>query len=400
MPKVFLSSTIRDLGDLRSAIKYWLEENGFEVLASEWPDFPYPLDRDVVAAALAPIDDCDYYVLLVGARVGELIKDEGISMTRAEFRRARTRRRASGRPQMLHLVRRDIYEARRARRPTEASEEEWAAIVSFLEEISQEGESGDPNWLRKFDSFRDVVDVLRATMRVSGPLVRRALEANLIWELKENTRELLDFTKSGLQPHALWFPSDLTLPSGIDQPLRVEWQTAFGMFRFRLTFPRSGAQITPALEESINSGRFLDYDAPTSSYIVGPLQRCLLELRLQTQSLRGISSTASTDQTIAADTTELADAARQRRPAEITAFTARMLYAAWSATMNVLRLNRAVYRALIGIDGVELPQLSPLYAPDEESKMKAEEVTEQDAELWLRSTAWRVQKGNEASSSS
>jgi hypothetical protein len=77
-----------------------------------------------------------------------------------------------------------------------------------------------------------------------------------------------------------------------------------------------------------------------------------------------------------------------------------MLYAAWSATMNVLRLNRAVYRALVGIDSVRLPQLSPLYAPDEESKMNAEEVTEQDAELWLRSTAWTVQKGNEAGSSS
>ena len=63
-PKVFLSSTIRDLADLRSAIKFWLEDSGFEVLTSESPDFPHPLDRDAIAASLAPIAECDYYVLI------------------------------------------------------------------------------------------------------------------------------------------------------------------------------------------------------------------------------------------------------------------------------------------------------------------------------------------------
>ena len=34
-PRVFISSTVTDLADVRSATKYWLEESGFEVLTSE-----------------------------------------------------------------------------------------------------------------------------------------------------------------------------------------------------------------------------------------------------------------------------------------------------------------------------------------------------------------------------
>lgn len=39
-PVVFISSTIYDFRDLRSALKFWLEEFGYEVMASEWNDFP------------------------------------------------------------------------------------------------------------------------------------------------------------------------------------------------------------------------------------------------------------------------------------------------------------------------------------------------------------------------
>jgi Domain of unknown function (DUF4062) len=173
-PRVFVSSTVRDLADLRSAVKFWLEDFGFDVLTSETPSFPHPLDRDAIAASLAPIADCDFYVLLVGTRVGTLIADEGISVTRAEFRRARELRRATGKPMMLHLVRAEVDAARRLGKPARGlSDEDWAAIVDFLAEIETEEVKGDPNWVHPFSSFRDVVDVLRATLRVNGPLTAK-----------------------------------------------------------------------------------------------------------------------------------------------------------------------------------------------------------------------------------
>ena len=398
MPTIFLSSTIRDMGDLRSAMKYWLEQQGFVVFASESPDFPHALDRETVAAALAPIDDCDYYVLVVGARVGALVRDEGISVTRAEFRHACERRRKTGRPHMLHLVRREIYDARRTGRPAVVSEEEWPAIQDFLDEIAKQGESGDPNWLRSFDTFGEVVDVLRATLHVSGPLVRRALEANLQWELTTNTRELLGRNKNTIRPHALVYPDDLTLPSGVADTVRIEPREAYWMFLFRLSLRASLGRS--ALDECINSGHFLEYDVTTHAFVVGPLQRSLLELRRQIESLEGVVGTINSDETIKADITALADGARQKREAEVSEFTVRFLYAAWSATMNVLRLNRALYQVLAGVPAtIEVPKLTPAYAPDEESKMSEEEISEQDASDWLRSAEWRVSRDEEIAAS-
>lgn len=372
-------------------MKYWLEQQGFVVFASESPDFPHALDRETVAAALAPIDDCDYYLLVVGARVGALVKDEGISVTRAEFRHARERRRKAGRPHMLHLVRREIYDARRTGRPASMSEKEWPAIEDFLDEVAEQGESRDPNWLRPFDTFGEVVDVLRATLHVSGPLVRRALETNLQWELTTNTCELLGRNKNTIRPQAVLYPHDLTLPSGVADTVRIDPREACWMFVFRLSLKaRLGRS---ALDECINSGHFLIYDVTTHAFVVGPLQRSLLELRQQIESLEGVVATINSDATIKADITAVADGAREKREAEVSAFTVRFLCAAWSTTMNVLRLSRALYQVLAGLRvSIEVPELTPAYAPDEESKMSEEEISEHDALDWLGSAEWRVSR--------
>src|SRR5450759_2123790 len=50
-PVVFVNSTVFDFADLRSAVRYWLEEYGFEARTSVTPDFPHPLDRKSREAA-------------------------------------------------------------------------------------------------------------------------------------------------------------------------------------------------------------------------------------------------------------------------------------------------------------------------------------------------------------
>jgi len=69
-PRVFVSSTVADFGDLRSSIKYLLEESGFQVALSEVPGFEHPLDETAREAAIDSIEGSDYYVLLVGDRYG------------------------------------------------------------------------------------------------------------------------------------------------------------------------------------------------------------------------------------------------------------------------------------------------------------------------------------------
>src|SRR4051812_19684065 len=107
--RVFVSSTIRDLQDVRSAIRFWLEELGYEVLLSESSDFDRRPDSATFDACFEAIRTSDYYILLVGSRVGSEYAD-GVSVTRQEFRVAMEHAK-SGRPYIVSFVRRDVDQA-------------------------------------------------------------------------------------------------------------------------------------------------------------------------------------------------------------------------------------------------------------------------------------------------
>jgi len=67
-PTIFISSTVFDFRDLRSALKYWLEELGYHVLLFEYNDFPKALDKNSYDACVATVERADYFILLVGGR--------------------------------------------------------------------------------------------------------------------------------------------------------------------------------------------------------------------------------------------------------------------------------------------------------------------------------------------
>ncbi len=84
-PTFSLSSTIYDFRDLRSAIKFSLEERGCRVLASEFNDFGGNLDGHSYEACLTN----DYFVLLIGGRVGGWYDPNArVSITQQEYRTA------------------------------------------------------------------------------------------------------------------------------------------------------------------------------------------------------------------------------------------------------------------------------------------------------------------------
>lgn len=390
-PKVFLSSTIRDLADLRSAIKFWLEDSGFEVLTSESPDFPHPLDRDAIAASLAPIAECDYYVLIVGTRVGTLVASEGISVTRAEFRHARALRRDTGTPQMLHLVKAEVAAARRlGKGDRDVSDDDWTAIAEFLAEIENEEAKGDPNWLHPFTSFRDVVDVLRSTLRVTGPLRRKAIEANLRWEIVENTRELLYRTETGIGVKARLPKAEVPLDApSTSMEAWVGYPGTDRLFMFRLSLPRMASLSRSALEEAINSGLFLDYDARAGAHVVGSIERSLLDLRLQLLRLEGLLASINADEDIRRDMGRCLTAAKKEQGTAVAGVTLLFMHAARDAMDNVLRLNRALYCHFTGLEPTfERPRVlpaSPYGAQDPENR---EDPNRRETETWLRLTAW------------
>ena len=69
-PRIFISSTIYDFRDLRSCLKFYFERYGYQVQLSEFNDFRKKLDLSSYDACFDSIQSSDYFILLIGARVG------------------------------------------------------------------------------------------------------------------------------------------------------------------------------------------------------------------------------------------------------------------------------------------------------------------------------------------
>jgi hypothetical protein len=274
-----VSSTIVDLADLRSSIKYFLEGSGFDVVLSEFPTFPHALDESARLAAAQAIQDSDYFVLVVGERYGSTF-DDGISVTRTEYRRAR-QAAADGRLRIIPFARGSVFDYWQHNIEAVPGNEDWPLIKAFLAEVAEE-QPGVSNWIHRFDSFRDVADTFRALLHLSGPLRRRSLEASLLWELRTNIR-VCHFVRRDFEPiaiPAIFTTSSIPRPGEIRVP---EYRLTNGQARrlrlFWRVLPRGAHGLwRQALENAIGSGEFLDFDASESAFHAGTVQMALLEL--------------------------------------------------------------------------------------------------------------------------
>lgn len=168
-PTVFLSSTIRDFADLRGAIKFWLEENGFEVWLSEFNDFDKRPGANAFDACFESVRRADFYVLLIGDKRGSLYAGD-ITVTQQEYRVAYEAFRADSHPIPLLFARKrttDLLDGWRSARPTVRSSQPFAEatfVEALIEEVEHRGETQSAvagvgayppaNWLHRFDDFR------------------------------------------------------------------------------------------------------------------------------------------------------------------------------------------------------------------------------------------------------
>jgi len=380
-PTVFISSTVKDLSDLRSAVRFFLEQYGFEVWISESPDFPHDLNDETRRAALRPIEDADYYVLIVGNRTGTLT-DDGISVTRSEFRRARELHRESGRPQLVLLARDGVLDAvRRAdsNGPTEA--DDWPHVIDFVEEISTAEDPHDANWVHPFRSFQEIATVLRTALRLSGPVRRLALEANLVEELASNAEHLLARLRGMVVPvGGLLMPHVVPLPTDEEAPLDRHQTASIWVFRFSL--PGPSALATVALTDAISSGDFLEFDPINGRMATSDIQAAMLLLRQRIARYETLLSILSGGP----DARELATLTGDRA-ADVVPVSADLrttLYAIRDEVDNVASLTRALLRSFRGVDeALVVPPLNPpTPLPAEAERIEASSVTRRDALEW------------------
>ncbi|MGC9971080.1 MAG: SUMF1/EgtB/PvdO family nonheme iron enzyme [Bryobacteraceae bacterium] len=171
--RIFLSSTCVDLEDLRSGLKESLEEMGYQVWASEFPDFPVDSNLHSHDNCLRNVERADQYVLIISDRYGALydgaaypkypLKDAAkrrISITWYEYLRALELRKP-----IRILVRERIWDQRtafQAAREAVAAQGLPAELFDFLEFVC-----GQPraNWINQFRDFPEARNILVGWLR-------------------------------------------------------------------------------------------------------------------------------------------------------------------------------------------------------------------------------------------
>lgn len=227
-PTFFLSSTIYDFSDLRSALKFYLEEQGCKVLASECNDFTVNPDKHSYDACLEAIQRADYFVLLIGSRVGGWY-DEGarISITQREYREACELQKV-GKIKLLNFVREDVWcmrqerqSLRRCIKNTNINLEVKSEIInhqskfaenanftiSFINEVARnsetkaavKGEGPAPvgNWIKPFREFRDIARAIDHHLLPSEDIDTLTAKGLVRREVREILRRCLVKYKKG-----------------------------------------------------------------------------------------------------------------------------------------------------------------------------------------------------------
>jgi hypothetical protein len=421
-PKVFVSSTVYDFRDLRSALKLWLEEYGYEVLMSEFNDFPQIPDRNSYESCLRSIENSDYFVLFVGGRVGGWYDHANrVSITRKEYQCAYERLK-QGNLRLLVFVRKEVWDVREDRQALKKFLEDEATfdkelsseakaklvnhpskflndaeiIIDFIQEIGRIGEMKQAckgagefpsgNWIYQFASFRDVIDACRTVLDLSGNLRQKALRANLEHEIKSNLSELMEPSKEGILPitfRSKFARADFKGRYGDQSSYKGSDLILLGSFLMTAIRAVVRLKVT-ALGEAIISGEFLDFDKVSGTQAVGPLQKALLNLHDQIDRLRSFSSERMweiTDNLLRDSNIKNNREGKFARDNGLLALP----FAVHDVIENIISLCQATYLAMEGeasfLNNEKLHPSSPLSYESE--KIEEERPTFQDVENWL-----------------
>jgi Domain of unknown function (DUF4062) len=318
-PRVFISSTIADFADLRSALKFWLNEAGYDAQLSEYSDFVKSVDLNAVDACLSTLESADYYLLLIGSRVGSLYDAaKRISVTRAEYQRAYESFKKTGKPHIIAFVRDSVMSIRDDRKALaasladgegkikELSDDERSelanhssrfvtdaeAIFEFIAEATRQAEAdaaasqNEPlpvaNWVHMFHGFDDIVSVLRGEIKIRR-INRAAIESNLRSELQSNVRALLEKQSDGSLRAAASYITKLRervqLTMEYDDTVLASPDELLRAAHFHVYLRASSTLTSHAVDEAIRSGEFLRWDPRVHTFVPTNAHRALLLLR-------------------------------------------------------------------------------------------------------------------------
>lgn len=402
---MFISSTICDFRDFRSALKFWLEEMGCDVLMSEFNDFDREPLEGTFESCFNAIDKCDFYVLLVGRRKGTVMEN-GVSVTQAEYRHAAALAR-KGRIKPVVFVRSEIEAALRERQAVQSDSKATSSYMDdpeftslFLKEIrrtelggEESGSATGTMWCYPFDSFDDVVQALRVNLQIHRSVRRHALFANLQWELQHNVAELA--MKRGISREVAW-KSETIQPLMANYPtpnpdfgreFQIPRQEAGDLMMFLISLPDLGALQSRLLGESISSGEFLEYDPSKGRPVPTELYRALQNLNSAVDRYRNLrAATQDPTNVIGGEVTKvLAQGFAHESTITIKSDVMAWLYQLRNVMIDISVISQAVLRHIVSRSEFQMPGLQPTTSFTEQAGMiQAESVDPDEVLGWFQ----------------
>ena len=416
-PTVFLSSTIYDFRDLRSALKHHLESQGCSVLASEFTDFQKPLDEHSYDACLKSIEQSDYFILLIGSRVGGMYDtDNRISITQMEYRTAYALHKR-GRLHIMTFVRSEVWQVREDRKAlskhlrelhikeSEAKKisaypskfaNDAAFISAFIGEVSKNSEtkaaidrgSSRPtgNWIHVFKDYSEILAAINPIILMGLPAqeasFRRALEGEITQVLGKCLLKLSNGTVISPIPslsriiQQYPIPYEETMERNVTIPTN-KWDR-FTVFLFHMTGVRFEAVI---LRDALSASTFFEFDVSEGIFQDTPARRALNQLYLEIESVneanvREIRSILYENVPICRSPhlTEI----------EIPALKLLPIYHLCHRWGNIILLGSAIIKYL-RVGSFEEPQLFPLSPVEQMDRdLMQEAITEDEVREFLR----------------
>jgi len=410
-PTFFLSSTIYDFADLRSAIKYFLEQQGCSVLASEYNDFRKPLEKHSYDACLEAIHQADYFILLIGVRVGGWYdKSNRISITQREYREAYSLFQ-KGSIKIISFVRQDIWNLKSDRAELKKyleglvlEENERGVIANypskratdpefisgFINEVGRNQDTKDAltgngtfpgdNWIHVFSSFRDIADVLSTELFNALPIEEAVNRRLLLGEIKEILRKCLPKFRQGQVYSPTITIRNLYAEHKISQSVMDNEIIIVNTKRWDLLSSFSihllGLSLNPMiLPQVLSSSVFLQFNTDTEAFEEQPIYTALQMLYEELHLLNKGNTTETLSIVF-----EHTPTRRHSNETEVQLGSTKFLslihvLQRWS---NVIELSRAVIRFLEG-EKFTLPELfdkSPILEMNKE--LEAEKVTDEE----------------------
>ncbi|MBI4947499.1 MAG: DUF4062 domain-containing protein [Bacteroidetes bacterium] len=201
-PTIFISSTISEFKDLRSAIRYVLSKSVYRVLMSELNDFGVTSNEDSLESCKLQIEKSDFYILIIGNEKGTefaLPSKEKSSVTKEEFKHFHKIFKQNNSPNIIVFIKKETwgnYKSNNTNGKTDIFQ------LQFIKEIIDSDTDNKilGKWVYRFDTFEDIITVIETNQ--NGLFLEETRKQNLLRiylkkELTKLFKELVDKKNDG-----------------------------------------------------------------------------------------------------------------------------------------------------------------------------------------------------------